>query len=489
MTIRIEPQFQEESDQGKSPAQINAFRNKSWFGRFFSKLREKRLVKPPVEDSARQPVDDSIVSNLYHHNDDILAFRLDWRILREGQKQRIQSQAIKDGYTHFVEGVDIDLVGYLKLPETHRKSRSIYSAALALAETVSLGGEEIFVFRVDENRHALVALKNSMPVPGFDLVGDMGTIFEAAQSYLSLPHKNEVRRCGDAELLSGAEFFDLNTVLNGLDRGQPRVRAIPDVRTLLIRGAILAGIGLVLLIGWLGWTYFKAKEAAERLKLEGDPNIQYERQYENASSAVRGLGESGLKAMTAALYSLPTEINGWGLTGVTCTLNECRANWARLVGNFNDFDRNIPGDVSQKPEYGFISGDSKGLQLKTTHAVAFKKGETVGKLKREELPVVPFVQSDFVSQLQDYSLIDAKVQVSAPSPFPSGVSDISQIFRPVVSGGWSMELPLWAIDSLTLPAYVSVETLSVDLPSKIDGDKGVRTFKLTGKYYAKGKNF
>jgi hypothetical protein len=350
MPSRIEPQFQEEIDPGKSSADVNPAKKGSRLVGFISGLRKKKSSKPLNEDSIRQSPEGSTENSLYHHNDDILAFKLEWRILRDGQRQKAQAQALKDGYTHFVEGVDIELVGYLKLPESYRKNRSMYSAALALAETVSLGGEEIFVFRVDEGRYALVALKNSMPVPGFDLIGDTGTIFEAAQSYLSLPHKNEVRRCGDAELLSGAEFFDLNTVLNGLDKGQPRVRAIPDVRALLIRAAILMGIGLVVLIGWLGWTYFEAKEAAERLKREGDPNIQYERQYENASPTVRGLGESGLKAMTAVLYALPTEINGWGLTGVTCTLSECRANWARLAGNFSDFDQNIPGDVSQKPE-------------------------------------------------------------------------------------------------------------------------------------------
>ena len=114
-------------------------------------------------------------------------------------------------------------------------------------------------------------------------------------------------------------------------------------------------------------------------------------------------------------------------------------------------------------------------------------------LKREALPSVDEVQADFVSRLQDYLLIDAKVSVSPPQPFPESLKDMEPIFKPVVSGAWSLELPLWSLDLITFPDYVLVDGLSLAIPpgtsGKSDAGKKPNYFKLTGKYYAKGKNF
>ncbi|MGY0195323.1 type 4b pilus protein PilO2 [Leptothrix sp. BB-4] len=467
-------------------------KNESSFRVLWSRVRGTSSVRQQEPRVKSAPLDSEESKVLLSHNDDWVAFELTWQLLQEGQRQKLQSKALADGYTHVVIGLESDLMGFLKLSPSQREKKPIYSAALLLSETVSLGGDEVFVFRVDETRHALVALKNSMPVPGFDLIGQPEMIADAARSYLSLPHKNEVRRCGDAEILSGAEFFEFAAALAGLDRNQPRVKAIPDMRKIFLRVAILALFGLVALSGWMGWSYFESKAEAERLQRENDPNAQYERNYETSAASIKGLGTPGLKAFVATLSGIPLEIAGWSLSNVVCQSGECLATWARQSGNFADFDEKLPPEVKQKPDYGFIAGDVKGTQLKTRHPVAAvpdSDAASAGKLRREALPGVPQVQSEFVSRLQDYSLIDARVQVAAPVPFPTGVTDIAPIFKPVVSGTWSMELPLWSMDSLVLPDYVLVETLSIDLPPKAEVAKGVKHYKLTGKYYAKGKTF
>jgi Pilin accessory protein (PilO) len=426
------------------------------------------------------------LGNFFAHGEDLLAFNLNWQLLKEGQLQKLRLQALADGYTHQVVSVESDLLGVLKLPRNAQDSRNIYPAALLLAEAVSLGGDEVFVFRLEGSRYAMVALKNSMPVPGFDLIGNAQVISEAAQSYLGLPHKNEVRLCGDAEILSGAEFFDFSSALVSLDRSVPRIKRIPDFRALFFRGAIAFGGVLVLVVGWVGWSYFEAKAEAERLQRETDPNLLYERSYSNSAPSIKALGTSGLKAMIVTLTRIPLEVGGWGFSGAVCHHAECTVTWNRQAGNYADFDEGLPDDVKQSPEYGFIGADSKTVQLKTRHEVKIPES---GELNRENLPLIAHVQADFVSRLQDYSLIDAKVQVSAPSPFPSGTADIGPIFKPVLVGSWSMDLPLWTMDSLTVPDYVLVETLSLDLPMKVDDGKTAWNYKLTGKYYAKGKNF
>ena len=87
-------------------------------------------------------------------------------------------------------------------------------------------------------------------------------------------------------------------------------------------------------------------------------------------------------------------------------------------------------------------------------------------------------------------MIEAKVSVSIPTPFPNGIANIDPIFKPVVSGTWSIELPLWTVDSVTVPNYVAVESLSLDVAWGNEKTvKNFKNYKLTGKYYAKGRIF
>ena len=420
----------------------------------------------------------------------VMAFELQWQLMQKGQKTKLQSQALATGHTHQVVGVEEDLIGFIKLPKLHQSKSRLYSAALLVSEFASLGGDEIFVFALDETRFGLVALKNSLPVPGFDLIGDEDKIIKAATNYLSLPHKNEVRRCGDPKILSAPEKFDFEALLDRIEGGQPRLRPIPNVRKIFLQGALLMVLVLLAVIGWAGKSYLDAQAEAERLQQENDPNVLYEQSLVTAVAGVRGLGLPMLQAMSGTLLAIPMEIAGWGLAQVDCNTTECLATWSRIHGNFADFDENLPPDVKQAPEYGFISTDSN-MQLKTKHPIALEDRGVVKGFKREELPLVPEVQADFVSRLQDYTLIDAKVQVSAPRPFPSSVSSTDAIFKPVVFGTWSVELPLWSLNAMEVPHYVAVESLSVivkDITSKENKTEQVSlTYKLTGKYYAKGK--
>ncbi len=444
------------------------------------------------------------------HDHLLIAFELNWQLVRPGQLRKLQTQALADGYTHQVIAVESDLVGFMAWPSAAREKRPIHAGALLLAETCSLGGDEVFVFSVEGGRYAMVALKNSLPLPGFDLVGSAVTITDAVRNYLSLPHKNEIRRCGDAEILSGAEFFDFAAALQTLDSGHPRVRPIPNVRRYLFIAALVTSALLCVGVAWMGWRYVEAKAEAERLRREGDPNIVYEQSFSNSVASLPPLGNRGLRAMVDTLVRLPLEIQGWRLGQVSCAPSACQATWVRQTGNFADFDAHLPADVRDKPEYGYLT-DAKSTQVKTRHPVAStspKSGQAAGAapsafgapsgpavsqppkgFQRESLPLPSQVQAEFVSRLQDYSLIEAKVQVLAPSPFPSGVSDITPIFKPVVSGTWSMELPMWSLPTLGIPDYVQVDALSVELSLRDEAGASHPNYKISGKYYAKGKNY
>lgn len=433
---------------------------------------------------------DQGVDVVVSHGRHAMAFELHWQLMQKGQKTKLQTQALASGHTHQVVGVEEDLIGFIKLPKRHHSISRLYSAALLVSEFASLGGDEIFVFPVDETRFGLVALKNSLPVPGFDLIGDAEKIIKAATNYLSLPHKNDVRRCGDATILSAPEKFDFDALLDRIEGGQPRLRPVPNVRKMFLQGAVLAMLVLLGVIGWAGKAHLDAQAEAQRLQQENDPNVVYEQSLLTATAGVHGLGLPMLQAMTDTLLAIPMEIAGWGLTQVDCTTTECVATWNRMHGNFADFDENLPPDVKQAPAYGFITTD-RSMQLKTKHSVSTEARGVVKGFKREVLPLVPEVQADFGSRLQDYTLIGVKVQASEPGIFPSGAGSLDTIFKPVVSGTWSAELPLWTLNSMEVPDYVSVESLSVTL-SDIGAKEGKTgqasaTYKLTGKYYAKGK--
>lgn len=487
------PQARKPDGQNQVLTRLQKIRNSFVFWR-------KSNSQSSVSVSANSLVQGDVPDVLLMCDDSAVAFAINWVLAGEGQRQKLQAQAISQGRTHYVQSVDEVQIGFVTLSDNKQhKSVPIYSAALLLSECVSLGGDEVFAFRVDDSRYALVALKDSMPVPGFDLIGDEMTIANAVNDYLSLPRKTEVRCCGDSEVISGAEVFSFAEKLNMLTASHPQLKPIPNVRNLIFTGSILTGIALTGVLAWMGWLYFDALFESDRLKTENDPNVLYEQNFSNSIVSIKNLGTSSLKTMLSTLMSIPLDVAGWKLTSINCTSTECVATWERMYGNFAEFDKNLPTDVKQKPEYGFIGNNGDSTKIKTVHPVVLqmqgKKGES-GVLKREVLPVVAIVQSDFVSRLQDYTLIQARVQVSPPSPFPSGVADIGPIFKPVVSGVWSMELPLWTMDSLTLPDYVQVESIAFDLNNQV-GDPSDRTksggstkyYKLTGKYYAKGKDY
>jgi hypothetical protein len=264
---------------------------------------------------------------------------------------------------------------------------------------------------------------------------------------------------------------------------------------------LAAGAGLLLLLAWGGWTYFEAKAEAERLQRDSDPNLIYEQSYSNSIASLTSMGDPGLRNMINTIKNIPLEVRGWRLSQVACQPAECIVTWARLSGNYADFDENMPSDVKVRPEYGYLSSDAGAVQLKTRHPVVTSESTVVtpasagsgvspaSSFTREKLPVARQVQSEFVSRLQDYQLIAARVQVSVPAPFPAGVTDIGPIFKPVIYGTWSMELPMWSIETISVPDYVLVDSLSLVLPEKKDADKSQLQYKISGKYYAKGKEY
>lgn len=86
-------------------------------------------------------------------------------------------------------------------------------------------------------------------------------------------------------------------------------------------------------------------------------------------------------------------------------------------------------------------------------------------------------------------MMDIKVKVE-PAQLFAGQGDVNQLVRPVVNAVWAIEGPLWTMEDIVLEDYVAIDSITVEL----DTDKTVAPiektrYKLSGKYYAKGKDF
>jgi hypothetical protein len=109
---------------------------------------------------------------------------------------------------------------------------------------------------------------------------------------------------------------------------------------------------------------------------------------------------------------------------------------------------------------------------------------------RDALPSVLEAQRELGSVLQDHSLLGAKgAQVSDVSLFGGNDADISRINKPVVKGGFSIELPFATIQEFRLPPYCVPTVMDIEFPPGTNGRFHNVFFNIRGDFYAKGKAY
>ncbi len=422
-----------------------------------------------------------VFSTANHH----LVFGMNWVPTQSEQVRTVRDQARKTGMRSHVELGS--LMGVSSWPAKSKQHPRLVSGALVLSEGASIGGNEIFVLELDPDQYALVALQDSLPVPGFDLIGNQATVKAAAEQFLRLPHRTVVRRCGSREIIADAEFFNFQSILEESDYAAARLKALTDHAKLIHQLTIfitLAGLGIGV------YVYIDQRRRAEeeaRLLRENDPDVLYEKSFSQAQEKVPPLGDSTLNVMLETAKNIPLSVGGWLLTQIKCTPQLCTAQWSRQYGSYADFSSELPADVKQVPNYSFLSKSEGASTLATEHPVAPNEtGERLGAM-RTRLPLSAQAQMEFVSQMQDYGLVKLTGSVAPPTLF-GGSGQIGAIFRPVLAGEWSAQGELWQLEELAVPDYALVESFQIN---QLDQalKKSNPTFSLTGRYFVKGKDF
>jgi hypothetical protein len=84
-------------------------------------------------------------------------------------------------------------------------------------------------------------------------------------------------------------------------------------------------------------------------------------------------------------------------------------------------------------------------------------------LARHDLPALRQARRSLADLLQDLQLLDRTVSRVEPAQLFGGEQDVELLVEPVFKGNWSMRHALWVLPSLTLPNFVRVQSLKVDL--------------------------
>ncbi|QDD65248.1 hypothetical protein EJD96_14315 [Herbaspirillum seropedicae] len=425
---------------------------------------------------------------------------LRWVPLAKGEKGKLLAQARAEGEHSYCISADGMQIGfYSSNPNAPGKGRgALVSLALLLGQNCSLGGEEVFAFHIDAQRSCLIVLRDGQPVPGFDVIGSPELVTERLYTFLQLANASSVRRLGAVDLLGNVEEIDWDLALDEVD-AKVRLKKIPDIRQILTMLAVSA----VLLAAVSGAVAYKLardrKIADEQARIANDPNIVYESKIDSELAAITGTGQTTLQHMIAGLRQIPLQIKGWRLSKVECTPALCNASWTRSYGNFADFGDALPPSAMGKPEYDlFKPEDLASARLVTQHRLEDARADQAAlpdtpapppKLMRNTLPLRSAVSSKFFSSLQDLAMVDIQVKVQ-PAQLFAGQGDLNPLVRPVVNAVWSIEGPLWTVDAIVLENYVAVDTLTVDFDTDKTAASVEKTrYKLSGKYYAKGKDF
>jgi hypothetical protein len=429
----------------------------------------------------RVPASQAVKINQHH-----FVFGLEWRFFTDSRDlSRTVRAAKRDGFDHHVVAQTDDLVGIGRIPSLPKKAR-LYSASLHLSQSVSRGGAELFVFKLDADLFCLVALNDSRPIIGFEKAGTRSDIMALAGEFQLSQVGYTIRQAGNTGALEHEEPIKLTEAFGQPDN-ETRVKAIPDYKILALKVAAVVGIGVM---GFLIYGYIndaKIKAAAERLARERDPNFLYEREVE-ASMKKTGLpAQQQMARWQAAIQDIPLSRQGWTLTDIACQPDQCTLNWVRDYGSYAEFFAAPQANEVRSTE-SHAANNPASSKIQTVLTVPAAPFATVG-LDRKELPGLAQTQRLLASQLQDLSLLEnSSVELKSAElyPAPSGLK-AAQINKPVVRGEWTIEHEIWSLHDLSfsMPGLVA-ESLSIFVqPEKSNS----WVYTLKGRYYAKGKDY
>jgi hypothetical protein len=385
-------------------------------------------------------------------------FGLDWRLLPPNRRlTRALALAREEGQAWCALSEMEDVVGFLAAPQWLRGHH--YSACLHLAARSSQGGLELFAFVFAPDRHAVLALQESRPLPGFDYLGDAETARAMVEEFLAIQRGQPMRLVGNTDYLEGQEQVSPEDLFVEPVKSA-RLRSLRSWRALR-RGAVFAAFAVAVALG--GNKLLEHRRAQTLAQLESSPAHQqnlYQESLNAAWATVPPASAVVLGQWQALLAQLPLRVQGWRLARVDCDVAQCEAHWLREHGSYADFLARLPAGASGVDE---AASDQEllGGKLVTRHQLAPPAGE--GPQLRQGLPPLRQARRQLADHLQDLLLLGPAVPRIEAAQLFGGAQDPDLLVEPVFSGAWSLRHSLWVLPSLSLPGFARVQSLRVDL--------------------------
>lgn len=456
---------------------------------FKSKLKEKLKKIGLAPKSARTDAEASpselAAAQIVMVENQHYVFGLEWRFFTDSKDlNRTLRAAKRDGFTHKVVTQTEDLVGIGRIPTPPRKGR-LHSASLQLAQGVSMGGLELFVFKLDQDLFGLVALNESRPIIGFEKLGNRSEIMALAGEFQLSQIGYTIRQLGNTGALEHEEPIKLSEAFAQPEESSTRIKAIPDYKILLLKTLAVVAVGMLVFFVYGSINEAKIKENMKRMAQERDPNFIYEKDIQGGMSSTGLPAQVQMERWRSAIKDIPLTRQGWSLTGINCLPNECTLSWKREYGSYADFFA-----VSQAHELRSTESQTANNPASSTIQTVLKVPTVQSSiaLERENLPKLEDTHRLLASQLQDLSLLkNSTVELKKPELFPAAAGlTLEQINRPVVRGDWSISHEIWSLNDLSFPIPAMViDSLNISPPQKSNS----WTYTLKGRFYAKGKDF
>jgi hypothetical protein len=452
---------------------------KSLSGWFASRRRPKASGADPWGAPSPGLVNASSVQIGRHH----WVFGLEWQVYDERKElSRLQRTHQAQGYTHCVLASAGHMVGFAAGIDKSL-GRKPLSVAVHLAETVSLGNLELFIFELPDGLFSLTALNDSQPVPHFDHVGTLQETLALISEYRALQSDQPIRYVGNTDMFDSIEKMTLNEAF-ARPEGSAQLSKLPNYRLRKTIAMIVLPSVLALAAGAAWLEHMRQVEEQERIAREQDPNYIYENAVGSAMQQTGLQAQITLDRWREVIFRIPTARAGWRLEKITCQPTSCSVSWARDFGSYQDFHAQPLDGANSSSEVQ--NGDSPAkANITTVMSVPTLPNESKG-LVRNDLPPSRDILQQVASQLQDISLLpEANVKLKQPELYPNTGATVEQIANPVVKGEWTITHELWSLGDLSfnLPTLV-LQSLTIEQDEKTKN----WTYSLTGHFYAKGKN-
>lgn len=408
-----------------------------------------------------------------------LAFGIEWQTLpglrESGIERRTLLRESKASHALLLpQGQKRPLLGFAT--GLRRGSRA-FSASVLLAHHVGKDEAAVLACSLGKNVCGVVAVRNGMPVVGFDEVGTPELV-RAKVSEFVRTFKGPVRTLTWGVHVEGAQ--EVNPVaLFGNAEALKAARLTPATLPLKLIGTVavtfFVGMG-----GWYGYDYWQQQKAEEarQQQMKVKP-VDYNELYQNT---LRGMVSSigpraeGLPELMRTVRAIPASWQGWRLDTVQCHPGICQTHWKVQNGTFESFIGH-PIPSAKTPQF---DTDFKGLSLDIP---ASSMTDWYGLNVEALLDETAFMQKvGTLSQQTTDAEKDFSVTGASIIALPSGAIE-SQIHHPIKSGTWRLAGKLWIGDfAAHFPAGFTVDQLSIAVP---EGDPEAASIEIKGKYYVK----